>query len=148
MATSHQPLNPLAQPFVSSNLKKAELALDFKNFLKNDQQAFDKLVDLNIFYLDKISQLESNLSQRLLTDYRKRLIIDYREVHFLRHENISLKHSLALIEDSTKALYLCLEGLPESDSNSLPVLVANALSRTGITCTTADLDMVRRVGKS
>lgn len=147
MAALSQPLNPLAQPFVSSTLKKAELSQDFKKFLSSDPQALDKIVDLNTFYLDKIAQIESNISQRIMTDFRKRLDCLEREVLFLRQENTDLKHSLATIEDSTKILYLRLEGLPESDSSSLPTIVAEALSRTGVNCTTNDLDMVRRVGK-
>lgn len=141
------PLNPLAQPFVSSNLKKAELTNDFMKFLESCPQALEKIVDLNIFYLDKIAQLESNLTQRLLTDFRKRLDGLEREVNFLRQENLSLRHLTASIEDATKILYLRLEGLPESDSTNLSTLVINALSRTGVSCTSADLDMVRRIGK-
>lgn len=148
MASSLQPLNPLAQPFTSSYQRKTELAQDFTNLLQNDQQAIDKLVNLNMFYLDKISQIESNLSQRLLTDFRKRLDVLDSEIQFLKQENISLKQSLALTEDFSKTLYLRLEGLHESDSTPLPTLVTEALSRTGITCTTADLDMVKRMGKS
>lgn len=68
-------------------------------------------------------------------------------MNFLRHENTSLKHSIAITEDATKILYLRLEGLHESDTTSLSTLVVNALSRTGVNCTTTDLDMVRRVGK-
>lgn len=147
-APSRQPLNPLAQPFVSPNLKKTELTQDYKNFLANDPQALDKLVDLNVFCLDKITQLESNLTQRLLTDFRRRLDGLEREVLFLRQENSSLKQNIAVIEDSTKSLYLRLEGLPESDTASLPTLVADALSRTGIACFTTDFDMARRIGKS
>lgn len=148
MAAPRHPLNPLAQPFVSSNMKKIELAQDLQNFLSGDPQAVNKLTDLNIFFLDKIAQIESNLSQRLLTDFRKRLDGLDREIHFLRQENMSLKQTIALVEDATKSLYLRLEGLPESDITNLPTLVAEALSRTGIICNVVDLDMVRRVGKN
>lgn len=128
-------------------MKKTELSLDFKNLLSNCPNALHKIVDLNIYYLDKIAQIETNLTQRLLTDFRKRLDCLEREVNFLRQENISLKHSLAITEDATKILYLRLDDLPESDTNSLSSLVADALSRTGVTCSTTDLDMVRRIGK-
>lgn len=148
MAAPRQPLNPLAQPFVSSNLKRSELSLDYQNFLSNDTHALQKIVDLNIFFLDKITRLETNISQRLQTDFRKRLDLLEREVQLLRHEKTSLRLTIATIEDATKIFYLRLEGLPESDTDNLPNLVATALSRSGVTCTTADLDMVRRVGKS
>lgn len=147
MAAPRQPLNPFAQPFVSTQAKRTELSQDYQNFLSGDPQSLNKLVDLNIFYLDKIAQIESNLSQRLLTDFRKRLDCLEREVCFLRQENLTLKQTSATNEDSTKILYLRLEGLPESDNSNLPTLVTNALSRTGITVTTGDIDMVRRVGK-
>lgn len=144
---SRQPLNPLAQPFFSSQMKRSELFTDFSNFLSNDTQALNKVVDLTLFMLDKISQFEQNLSQRLLTDYRLRITNLEREVSFLWQENNSLKQKLAITEDATKILYLKLEGLPESNSSTLLDSVCNALSRTGVNCLPADIDMVRRIGK-
>lgn len=44
-------------------------------------------------------------------------------------------------------MFLRLEGLSEELNNNLPLNVANSLSKTGVTCTVADLDYVRRVGK-
>lgn len=147
MATLRQPLNPLAQPFVSTNQIKTELLADYSNLLLNDASALNKIVDLNLFFLDKITQIEQNLSQRLLTDFRVRIAALEREVSFLNQENNSLKQKLAINEDATKILYLKLEGLPESDTSTLINLVCNALSRTGVNCTPADIDMVRRIGK-
>lgn len=147
MADSRQPLNPLAQPFVSSQQKRVEIHADYTNFITVDLTALDKIVDLNLFFFEKIMQIEQNLTQRLLTDFRLKIGSLEREVSFLNHENNTLRHKIALVEDVTKILYLKLEGLSESDTTPLITSVCNALSRTGINCSSAVIDMVRRVGK-
>lgn len=65
----------------------------------------------------------------------------------MNQENYSLRQELAINEDATKILYLKLDGLTESDTLTLMNSVCNALSRTGVNCTPADIDMVRRIGK-
>lgn len=147
MASGTRPLNPLATPFKSSPNRFTELQADFTNLSQGDGPAICKLTNLNLFFLDKLTHLENLISQRLLTDFRKRLDNLERETGFLKRENADLKQKLAQVEDSTKILYLRLEGLAEDDQTDLLTMVANTLSKTGIHCTIADLDSVHRIGK-
>lgn len=70
----------------------------------NELYAINKVVDLNLFFLDKISQIEQNLSQRLLTKFWVKIANLEREISFLNQENNSLKQKLAINEDATEIL--------------------------------------------
>lgn len=82
MATSSRPLNPLVAPFSPASERKIELETDFLNLSKGDKQSCTKLAELNLFLLDKISNLENQLTQRLLTDFRVRITNLEREVKY------------------------------------------------------------------
>lgn len=147
MATSTCPLNPLVAPFSPASDRKSELEAAFLNLSKGDKQSCSKLADMNLFLLDKISNLENLLTQRLLTDFRVRITNLEREVGFLTQENWDLRQRLAIVDDSTKTMFLRLEGLQENDQQPLINYVAETLAKIGISCSPDDLDSVRSLGK-
>lgn len=146
-STSSRPLNPLATPFKSSPDRAAELKSDYTKLVSGDISAIAKLTDLNIYFLDKLTQLENTISQRLLTDFRKKIVNLERDIGYLNRENYDLRQKIALVEDASKILYLRLEGLQEDDQTNLFDLVATTLALTGVCCSTSDLDSVYRIGK-
>lgn len=121
---------------------------DYENFLSGDKNALKNLVDLNITLFDKIGALE--IEARSLAHQIKPLLTRAAEseceINFLKHENIDLKHKIALLEDATKLMYLRVEGLSEFPNETLPTRIATVLSGTGIMCNVQDLDFVRRIG--
>lgn len=111
----------------------AQITNDFQFLLEKDTNAFSKIVDLNLFFIDKLAQLESNLSQPTLSV----------KLFFFNQENLCLKQKLARTEDATKILYFKIDGLPESESQPLINVVATAQSQSRVSCTTADRTTVR-----
>lgn len=75
-----------------------------------------------------------------------RLAETENELAFLKHENKNLTHNLSLVEDSTKIIYLRVEGISEFNNENLNQRVATILSGTGITCYLSDIDYTRRIG--
>lgn len=144
---SPRPLNPLATPFKSSLDRASELKSDYTKLITGDVSAIAKLTDLNIYFLEKLAHLENTISQRLLTDFRKKIVNLERDIGYLNRENYDLRQKIALVEDSSKILYLRLEGLHENDQMNLFDLVATTLALTGVCCSASDLDSVYRIGK-
>lgn len=122
---------------------------DFEKMLTGDKLALKTVVDLNITLVKKIHQLEteSRNSFQNTDPLLERMNLLEIELSYVRTENDLLKQKLALTEDATKMMYLRVEGLSEKQNSNLIKNVANALSRSGVSCTPDDIDYVKRLGK-
>lgn len=134
-------------PFQSGSDRRNDLISSHQKLAQGDNDAISKLIDQNLYLLDKLSYLDNLFNQRLLTDLRKHITSLEREIEYLNHENTRLLHKLAITEDATKIMFLRLEGLKKDDSQNLPNYVASTLVKTGVNCSVYDLDSVRRIGK-
>lgn len=145
-------LNPQAEPFVSnaSDNLKSRIESDLKGSIAGDIQSLNNFVELNTYFFRKLKVLETQiftLSEKQNHSLLPRISELERQLQMVTSENISLKQHLALVEDSTKIMYLRVEGLSEIHDQNLILYVATTLSKTGVSCTADDLDYVRRIGK-
>lgn len=139
---------PLLKPLDYVEQYNDMIFTDYQNFLTGDKEALKNLVDLNITFFDKIGALEiesRSISQQLAPTLDG-LADAENEIAYLKHENQSLRHKLANIEESTKILYLKVKGISEFLNENLNTRVATILSGTGTYLTTSDIDFTRRIG--
>lgn len=144
-------LDPQAPPFLLNPADdiKSRLSKDFASLPTGDKTALENIVDLNVYLLNKIKSLDlvnGDLISELKTA-QSNLDDLSRELAFLAQENVQLKQQIALTEDSTRILFLRVEGLFENNGENLITNVASTLSRTGIACSVDDIDYVKRIGK-
>lgn len=152
-------LNPTALPFetnisanepnIPDNLKLT-IERDLRGMIAGQDQPTKNLADLNSYMFKKLKILEFQIATIYDNQTRtlSRQIQDLElNVQYLTQENRMLTHQLALVEDATKILSLRVEGLPETNEDNLTLYVCTTLSKTGVSCTAADIDTVHRVGK-
>lgn len=114
-----------------------------------DSDATQSMADLLIMLYNKLESHEIEVQNMRceLTASTERLAAVETDLRYMNEENQSLRYKLAATEDATRSMYLRLEGLNENLNNNLPKNVATNLSKTGVVCTVADIDYVRRLGK-
>lgn len=144
-------LNPQAPPFLLDPTDdiRARLSKDFNGLTSGDETSIQNIVALNLYLLGKTKFFEntsSDLIAELKSVHKKTQELD-RELRFIKQENLLLKQQIALREDATRILYLRVEGLFEQNGENLLTYVASTLSRTGISCSTDDIDYDKRLGK-
>lgn len=122
---------------------------DLVNMVAGDSEATQSIVDLNLMLYNKIEALEIEHKKvsGILSPLIDRLAACERELLFVKNENSLLQQKLALTEDTSRLMYLRLEGLDEKYNNNLPQQVATSLSKTGVLCNISDIDYVKRIGK-
>lgn len=132
------------------------ISQDLTDLLKGDRAALNNLVDLFTTVFDRIGALEAKteLQDLKLQDLNsahdsmiaKNQVLE-RKNDLIKAEIISLRGSLSTNEDATKLLYLRVEGISEENNNNLLSCIVRELSGTGVVCTEAEIDYVRRIGK-
>lgn len=88
---------------------------DLINMIAGNKEATKSIVDLNMTLFNKIEALEiehKNIHSSL-QPLIERLSSYERELSYLKHDKHLLRQKLALTEDTTKTMYLRLEGLGE-----------------------------------
>lgn len=122
---------------------------DLKGMSVGDNEAYRNIVDLFLMLNSKIVAQQIELENLVMVNNatQDRLKTMGSELNYLTTENEILNHKIAMTHDMARTMYLRLEGLSEKLNDNLPLNVANTLAKTGVTCTTADLDYVKRVGK-
>lgn len=132
-----------------STIRGEDVYSDLINMVAGDSEATQSIVDFNLMLYNKIEALEIEYKKvsDMLCPLIDRLDSCERELRFVKNENLLLRQKLALTEDTSRLMYLRLEGLDEKHNNNLPHQVALCLSKTGVICNTSDIDYVKRIGK-
>lgn len=132
-----------------TGLNEEAILTDPTNMITGDSDAYRSVVDLFVMLNSKIEVQQIELQNVTVShcDALGKIKLVETELSYLATENEALRYQLALTQDATRTMYLRLEGLNENQNNNLPLNVANTLSKTGVTCTIADIDYVKRVGK-
>lgn len=122
---------------------------DLSNMLTGDRNELQSMVDFYMTMMNKIESLEieARNSFRTSEPILERLNLMEIEIQYLQNENSDLRFKLAQVEDTSKNMYLRIEGLSEGQKASLIKQVVSIFSRTGIACSETDVDYARRVGK-
>lgn len=133
----------------SNTINGEILFIDLQSMVSGDSDATQSVVDFYIMLYNKLESYEIEVQKMNVgvAASAERLTVVETELKYIKEENESLRHKLAITEDATKCMYLRLEGLNENLNNNLPHHIATNLSKTGVVCTVAYIDYVRRLGK-
>lgn len=148
--TSHSATASSAANTAAYNSINSDLILnDLVGMTAGDRDAYKNIVDLFLMLNSKIVAQQIELENLVLENNaaQAKVKLVERELSYIAIENEILNHKIAMMQDMARTMYLCLEGLKEKSNSNLPLHVANTLSKTGVTCTVADLDYVKRIGK-
>lgn len=145
MATSGEPTKSVGY----GSLNGESILTDLTNMIAGDKDAYRNIADLFVMLSSKIEaqQIELESIGSAYNDAQIRIKTLESDLNYLNSDTESLKYQLALTQDATRTMYLRLEGLNENLNDNLPLNMANTLSKTGVTCTIADIDYVKRIGK-
>lgn len=134
---------------LSESSMRSDIESDLKGLLQADPTAISHIIDLNMVLFKRMAEIESSYKLAIndIHACEERIGSLTREMDHLRLENSLLTHKLAEVDDSTRQLNLRVEGLLESNNENLKESVAGCLSRSGITCTTTDIDYAKRMGR-
>lgn len=132
-----------------SSLNGDLILTDLTNMIAGDKESYRNIADLFLLLNTKIEaqQIEIESVATAYSVAHARIKTVETELNYLASENESLRYQIAQTQDATRTMYLRLEGLDENLNDNLPLNVANTLCKTGVTCTIADIDFVRQVGK-
>lgn len=89
---------------------------DLTAMVSGDKHAKQSIVDLFLMLYNKIEahEIEAENTAQICLDTNRKLALLELEMKYLKNENDLLKHNLSLTEDSTRSMYLRLEGLNEN----------------------------------
>lgn len=131
------------------SLLKGVIESDLRDFISGSERGISSLVDMNMALFGRLKALETE-HFRMMNEFADRgHKIDslYQAIGALQHENDMLMFKIAVVDDSTRLLNLRVDGVQESQNENLKQVIADCLSKTGITCNVGDIDYARRLGK-
>lgn len=141
--------SPYKSSLVDLSVLKGAIETDMTEFVAGSEQGVKSLIEMNLTLFERLNTLENNQSRlcSLLETRDGKIDRLLQELNVLKYENDALSLKIATVDDSTRIMNLRIEGLVESQNENIKQATANCLSRSGVTCSIADIDFARRIGK-
>lgn len=141
--------SPYKSSLVDLSVLKGAIETDMTEFVAGSEQGVKSLIEMNLTLFERLNTLENNQSRlcSLLETRDGKIDRLLQELNVLKYENDALSLKIATVDDSTRIMNLRIEGLVESQNENIKQATADSLSRSGVTCSIADIDFARRIGK-
>lgn len=143
-------VSPYRSPYVDLAVLKSAIYSDLNEFVAGSEHGLNILVEMNLALFERLNTLENDHSRicSMLQARDGKIDLLHQELDLLKHENDMLALKIASVDDSTRAMNLRVEGVPELQNENIKKVIADCLSKSGVSCTVGDIDFARRLGKA